>query len=69
MANVRRVALALAVLLAVIAAYATIAWLGLTLTPQDSSIEPSGNWEPALLPGLLTVVFSVVAWRLWRSSR
>lgn len=69
MARVRRLALFLTCLLAVVAAYATIAWLGLTLTQQDSSIEPSGNWEPALLPGFLTVVFTIAAWRLWRSSR
>ncbi len=42
-------------LTAAVAAFVTFGVLGLTLTPQDSSIPATGEWGYALIPGAVAV--------------
>ena len=49
-------------------AYATYAFLGLALVPQDSGVPASGDWGYALLPGAAFLALVALGIALWREG-
>jgi hypothetical protein len=54
--------------LAVLAAIATAAVIGLAVVPKDLESEPSGDWGYALIPFAAAVGLGALAIALWRNS-
>jgi hypothetical protein len=54
--------------LAVVAAVATAAFIGLAVVPQDLDSEPSGDWGYALVPFVAAIGLGALAIALWRKS-
>jgi hypothetical protein len=65
-ADRRRTIAGVCAVLAVFAAVATAAVIGLAAVPKDLESEPSGNWGYALIPFAAAVGLGALAIRLWR---